>query len=275
VILFIKLSKASLVWLDTHIHLDATEYGGNQQSLITQARQAGVNGWVIPAITPNNFAAVRTLSHQIDGASYALGIHPMYIATLNDDALEALQAELENHKNDPKLVAVGEIGLDYFVPNQDLTKQMRFFKAQLKLAQRYALPVLLHVRRANDMIAKTLRQYPVCSGIAHAFNGSAQQAQMFVDLNLCLGFGGAATYPRALQIRERLATVPTSAIVLETDGPDIAPAWLSKQINPPAALAHIGSVLANIRGVAVLEFAELCNNNSRHVLPKLNYKDNK
>jgi TatD DNase family protein len=260
------------VWIDTHIHLDANEYQGQQAELIAQARAVGVNHWVIPAVEPNNFDAVRGIAHATQGAVYALGIHPMYVAHAPDHALERLQDALETHKHDPKLVAVGEIGLDYFVPNQtaeQLQKQQRFFTAQLKLAVRYELPVLLHVRRSVDHIAKYLRVHPVCGGIAHAFNGSAQQAQSLIDLNLCLGFGGAATYSRALQIRERLATVPASAIVLETDGPDISPEWIAKQINPPEALARIGQTLAAIRGMPTAEFAVLCRDNSLRTLPRL------
>ncbi len=256
-------------WIDTHIHLDAAEYGGNHAALIAQARTAGVGGWVIPAVMPRNFATVRELAHSVPGATYALGIHPMYVDNTPESALELLQAELETHHKDPKLVAVGEIGLDYFVPNQDIAKQQRFFTFQLKLAARYDLPVIMHVRRSVDHIAKYLRLHPVRGGIAHAFNGSAQQAQSLIDLNLCLGFGGAATYSRALQIRERLATVPAHAIVLETDGPDIAPEWLAKQVNPPEALAPIGQVLAGVRGMEVGEFAALCGENSERVLPRL------
>jgi TatD DNase family protein len=256
-------------WIDTHLHLDAPEYQGDQTALIAQAQAVGVGGWVIPAVAPSNFKAVRALAHATPGASYALGIHPLSLDHLPDSALEQLQAELDAHHKDPKLVAVGEIGLDYFMPHQDIAKQQRFFTAQLKLAARYGLPVLLHVRRSVDHIAKYLRLHPVGGGIAHAFNGSAQQAQSLIDLNLCLGFGGAATYTRALQIRARLASVPDHTIVLETDGPDIAPEWLAKQLNPPAALAQIGQVLAGIKGVPVAHFAQLCSDNSLRVLPKL------
>jgi TatD DNase family protein len=259
------------MWIDTHIHLDASEYAGAHAALIEQARAVGVSGWVIPAVAPSNFAAVRRIAHETAGAAYALGIHPLAVEQCPDEGLELLQAALDSHQHDPKLVAVGEIGLDFFMPNPtpaQLLKQQRFFTAQLKLARRYDLPVLLHVRRAVDHIAKHLRQHPVRGGIAHAFNGSAQQAQALIELNLCLGFGGAATYTRALQIRQRLASVPAHAIVLETDGPDIAPEWLAKQINPPAALAQIGAVLARIRGIPVDEFAALCGANSCRVLPR-------
>jgi TatD DNase family protein len=257
------------MWIDTHIHLDAAEYAGQQSELIAQARRVDVQGWVIPSVLPSNFDTVRALAHATPGAAYALGIHPLYVLQCADNALDQLQAALEANHTDPKLVAVGEIGLDYFVPGLDASMQQHYFKAQLKLAQRYGLPVILHVRRSADHIAKYLRQTPAPSGIAHAFNGSAQQAQALVDLGLCLGFGGAATYGRALQIRERLKTLPASSIVLETDGPDIAPEWLARQVNPPVALAGIGSVLAGIRGIDVSDFAGLCASNSFKALPRL------
>lgn len=257
------------MWIDTHIHLDAAEYAGQQTQLLAAARREGVSAWVIPAVWPSNFDAVRMLAHATPGGAYALGIHPMFAQQCAPDALDTLQAALEAHKNDPKLVAVGEIGLDYFVPDLNPALQAHYFKAQLKLAQRYGLPVIMHVRRSADHIAKYLRQTPVPSGIAHAFNGSLQQAQALVDLGLCLGFGGAATYGRALQIRERLKTLPMSSLVLETDGPDIAPEWLARQVNPPAALARIGAVLAGIRCMDAPEFATHCAANSLRVLPRL------
>ena len=271
------MPNASLLpaWIDTHIHLDAAEYGSpaSISGLLASARTAGVGGWVIPAVAPSNFRAVRDLANATIGACYALGIHPMYVQGCEDDALDVLAQWLAHHASDPKLVAVGEIGLDYFVPELTqgaaLARQQRFFKAQLKLAQRYDLPVLLHVRRAQDHIAAAVRKQPVAGGIAHAFNGSVQQARVFTDLGLKLGFGGAATYNRALQIREHIRSVPACAIVLETDGPDIAPEWLARQVNPPAALADIGVALAALRGMPVDEFAALCAANSRAVLPRM------
>lgn len=256
------------VWVDTHIHLDAPEYGANPTALLTAARAVKVGAWVIPAVVPSQFEAVRQLAHATPGAAFALGIHPLYVHQCGPDALDQLQGALDTYKNDPKLVAVGEIGLDGFVPGLDLQLQQHYFKMQLKLAQRYGLPVIMHVRRAVDLIAKHLRQLPVSGGIAHAFNGSAQQAQSLIESGLCLGFGGAATYTRALQIRERLRTVAASAIVLETDGPDMAPEWLARQVNPPEALAGIGRVLAQVRGVGADVFAAMSAENSGRVLPR-------
>ena len=281
------------MWTDTHIHLDAAEFGGDIQLHIDAARALGVTRWILPSEAPSNFDKVRSIAHANAGVFYALGIHPMYVKgedkseqtnaahsvnnPFDDSALELLQSALETHKNDPKLVAVGEIGLDFFNPNQtfyEIEQQHRFFKAQLKLASRYDLPVLLHVRRSVDEVCAALRKQPVVGGIAHAFNGSAQQAQALMNCGMALGFGGAATYTRALQIRERLRTVPDLAIVLETDGPDIPPAWLPRgenagdRINFPENLARIGHELATVRGMAVHDFAALTQANAARVLPK-------
>jgi TatD DNase family protein len=260
------------VWLDTHIHLDAAAYAGAQQHLLHEARQLGVNGWVIPAVSPASFETVRQLAHQTPGAAYALGIHPLWVERCDNTALAMLETALSQHQYDPKLVAVGEIGLDHFVPTltpESQKRQLHFFKTQLQLAQTYHLPVLLHVRRAQDLIAKTLRQHRVCGGIAHAFNGSTQQAHAFLDLGLRLGFGGAATYPRALNIREHVRMLPADSLVLETDAPDMQPQWLMRQTNVPASLATIGTTLADLRGMPHIEFAQLCRDNAYQTLPKL------
>jgi TatD DNase family protein len=264
------------MWFDTHIHLDCVQYAGQQADLITQARQAGVNQWVIPTTSPQNFTDVRQLAHQTAGAYYALGIHPLLMTDWTQaretHALETLAVALNTHQHDPKLVAVGEIGLDYFVPHLDYDQQLRVLKAQLTLAKQYNLPVLLHVRKAHDVVTQSLRKISVRGGIAHAFNGSAVQAQAFIQLGFCLGFGGAATYPRALRIRELLATVPAHHLVLETDGPDMAPIDFAKQINPPKALATIGMTLAQVRGLPVDDFARLCTTNSHRILNLKNIK---
>lgn len=256
--------------LDTHIHLDAAEYGGQAPSLAAQARSEGVTGWVIPAVAPFNFATVKNTAYAIEGAYYALGIHPMYVDPLGDEALAQLEAALEVAASDKKCVAVGEIGLDYFLPNLDRDKQMRFYMAQLKLAKKFDLPVILHVRRSQDMILKGLRQIKPRGGIAHSFNGSAAQARVFYELGFKLGFGGAATFTRALQIRERLREVPDDGFVLETDGPDIAPTFLpSHSINPPASLAGIAANLALVRGEDLISFKAKAWQNSLNALPKI------
>lgn len=233
---------------------------------------------MLPAVAPANFDAVRALAHA-HGDSYALGIHPLCTGDAADGDLELLDRALAAHHGDPRLVAVGEIGLDYFVPGLDGPKQERFYRAQLELAARHGLPVLLHVRRSADQLLKHLRRVAV-QGIAHAFNGSAQQAAEFVRLGFKLGFGGTVTFDRALQIRRLAGELPLSALVLETDAPDIPPHWLyttaderaagaGQGRNEPAQLPRIGAVLAGLRGMAPEELAAATTRNACEALPRL------
>lgn len=150
-------------------------------------------------------------------------------------------------------VAVGEIGLDHYVPGFDAARQEHFFVEQLKIARDFDLPVLLHVRRAVDQVLKCLRRISVRGGIAHAFNGSRQQADEFIRLGFKLGFGGAMTYPGSTRIRQLAATLPIDSIVLETDAPDMAPYWLAGQRNRPIELFRIARTLSELQGLSMAE----------------------
>lgn len=241
-----------LMLLDTHCHLDAREFDLDREVVIARAVSVGVKGIIIPAVEPANFEQVRTLAHLVPGGAYALGVHPMYVQNVGDDALTELRCALDAQRNDPRLVAVGEIGLDFFVPEisagEQRAKQERFYVEQLKLAIEFELPVILHVRRSQDVLLKYLRRHPVRGGLAHAFNGSMQQAEQFVAAGFVLGFGGAMTYTRALQIRRLACELPLDSIVLETDAPDIPPAWLTAQRrNEPAEAAGVAHALAELR----------------------------
>jgi TatD DNase family protein len=266
------------MWIDTHVHLDAPEFEPDRSAVRTRAATAGVVHCVLPAVAPANFDAVRELAHR-HGDSYALGIHPMCTGAATEEDLAKLDHALSQHRDDPRLVAVGEIGLDYFVPGLDGPKQEHFYREQLALARRHGLPVLLHVRRSADQLLKQLRRAGV-SGIAHAFNGSAQQAAEFVRLGFKLGFGGTLTYERALQVRRLARELPLTALVLETDAPDIPPHWLYKTAeeraggaaqgrNEPGELPRIAGVLAGLRGITPDELAVATTRNACDALPRL------
>ncbi len=276
------------MWLDTHCHLDASEFDADRAVVIQRAREAGVGLMVIPAVSPPTFATARAAAQQCGGA-YALGIHPLYVRdTPEQEALACLAQTLQTWRDDPRLVAVGEIGLDYFVPDlQDedsKSLQERLYAAQLDLAVAHGLPVILHVRRSADGLLKHLRRLrdagrPVCGGIAHAFNGSEQQAQAFLELGFKLGFGGAMTFERALQIRRLAASLPDTAIVLETDAPDIPPHWLYQTVaqraagqrsrNEPAELPRIALTLAQLRAWTPEQTRSRTTANALQALPRL------
>ncbi|MFZ6658724.1 TatD family hydrolase [Undibacterium sp. TJN19] len=263
------------MWIDTHCHLDASEFGGASLAMADQAAQAGVSGIVVPAVHVNNFEAVIELSRQRPACYFALGIHPMYVPTSKESDLQVLRekiASLMGQGNaSSRLVAIGEIGLDYFVPALTQSplreKQEFFYTEQLKIARDFGLPVLLHVRRSQDIILKHLRRIEVVGGIAHAFNGSQQQAQHFIKLGFKLGFGGAMTFSRALQIRRLATELPLESIVLETDAPDIAPSWIADGVNAPSQLPQIGTVLAELRGLSLAQTAAATTANALAVMP--------
>ncbi len=274
------------MWIDSHCHLDAPEFGPDHALAVAARRLAanrGVALCVIPAVERSNFDTVRRLAHRL-GDAYALGIHPLFVPQALDADLQALDTALSEHRDDPRLVAVGEIGLDFFVPSlcepAMRERQVLFYREQLKLARKHGLPVILHVRRSADALLKQLRELPTGGGIAHAFNGSAQQAQAFIELGLRLGFGGAATFEPARRLRELAASLPLSALVLETDAPDIPPQWLyatasqraagqAQGLNTPAELPRIGAVVADLRGMTPNELARATSDNACAALPRL------
>ena len=297
------------VWVDTHCHLDAEEFMPDAQAVRARAAMNNVAICVIPAVGAFNFDAARTLAHQT-GDAYALGTHPLYTPQAADTDLALLDTALTTHHADPRLVAVGEIGLDYFaagptqgkmrppggaatprsegawgptlVPDLDGPRQEFFYREQLKLARRYGLPVILHVRRSADQLLKQLRQIGPdgWQGIAHAFNGSEQQAQAFIGMGFKLGFAVAVTFDRALQLRRLASTLPLSAIVMETDAPDIPPHWVYRTAearagglpqgrNEPGELPRIAAVVAGLRGIGVDELRDATTRNAVAALPRL------
>jgi TatD DNase family protein len=262
---------------DTHCHLDAGEFESDRDWVVADAIAAGVGAILVPAVEVANFAAVKALCAPArfaggadpvaasprgissaalppHGASLRLqkiaiyaawGIHPMYTPQAREQDIAVLRRWL----NEERPAAVGEIGLDGFVPGLDMARQEWFLAEQLKLAREFDLPVLLHIRRAQDLVLKHLRRSGVRGGIAHAFNGSRQQADEFIKLGFKLGLGGAMTFPGSTRIRALAAALPLENIVLETDAPDIPPAW-SNARNTPATVAKYATVLAELRGEA-------------------------
>ena len=276
-----------LSWIDTHCHLDVSEFAPDAAQVRASAAEAGVAHCVLPAVAVANFEAVRTLAYA-HGDSYALGIHPLYVAQAGEHDLDALDAALTAQRDDPRLVAVGEIGLDYLVPalcqSPLRERQMHFYRAQLRLARKHGLPVILHVRRSADQLLQGLREVGAGAGpwqgIAHAFNGSIEQAQRLVGVGLKLGFGGAFTYDRALQLRRLATELPLEALVMETDAPDMPPHWLyttaaaraagqAQGRNSPQQLPRTGAALAALRGITPEAMAQASTANALAALPRL------
>lgn len=282
------------LWIDTHCHLDAPEFAADVAAVRARAWAVGVGHCVLPAVQAQDFERLQALARQT-GDSYALGIHPLYVAQADEADLSRLDAVLTRRRDDPCLVALGEIGLDYFVPALCASplreRQAHFYLAQLRLARRHGLPVILHVRRSADQLLKGLRAVaketngqgpaePPWRGIVHAFNGSLQQAQAFIALGFKLGVGGALTYDRAHNLRRLATELPLSSLVLETDAPDMPPHWLYATAeqrasgqpqgrNEPGELPRIAAELARLRGMTVEQLAVATTANAQQALPRL------
>jgi len=266
--------------IDTHCHLDDKRFDADRPDVMQRAQDAGVQHIVIPAVSPKNFVSVKQAAKAYPGGAYALGIHPLAVpdACLSD--LDYLQEAIEAALTDPRFVAIGEIGLDYYLShlkNDDMAKKQEiFYHEQLKLAHRYNLPVLVHVRRAQDRVLKYLRQVPDVQGVAHAFNGSEQQAQAFIKRGFYLGGGGAMTFTGSKRIRRLVAKLSLAHWVLETDAPDISPAWLHSQTldkqplrNEPAQVAGIAEVMADLKSLPVEQIQAQTIHNAFALLPRL------
>jgi TatD DNase family protein len=251
--------------IDTHCHLDAAAFANDRAQIAAQALALGVQRIVVPAVAVNGFSEVKSCVARYPACAAAYGIHPLYLRQAREEDITTLGLFLGAER----AVAVGEIGLDFFVGGIDRERQDWFFSEQLKLARQFQLPVILHVRRAIDPVLGQLRRHPVCGGIAHAFNGSRQQADQFIGMGFKLGFGGAMTYPGSRRIRELAASLPLDCIVLETDAPDMPPAWLQRGRNSPAELPRIAAVLAELRGISLAEVIAATSQAARQALPGL------
>jgi TatD DNase family protein len=252
---------AAPFFIDTHCHLDAAEFDADRDAEYARAVEAGVAIQIVPSVSRDNFAAVAATCAHYPGSLPAWGLHPMLLDVHRPEHIADLRAQIEAQRP----VAIGEIGLDLFVPKLDFSTQETFYVEQLKLAREYDLPVLLHCRYANDQILKHLRKIKVRGGIAHAFNGSSQQADEFIKLGFKLGFGGAFTWPRANNLRRLAVDLPLETIVLETDSPDIPPVWIGRGRNAPGELPRIAQSLAELRGMSVADVRDATTRNALEV----------
>lgn len=249
-------------FIDTHCHFDFPPFVDDAENSIARAAQAGVEHIIVPCVDASRFALVSQLAQQHAALYAALGLHPINIAQHQEDHLDRLEQHLQTA--DAKRVAIGEIGLDLYMNDPDFDKQTRLLDAQLKLAKRYDLPVILHSRRTHDKLAMHLKRQDLPrTGVVHGFAGSLQQAQRFVEMGYKIGVGGTITYPRASKTRDVMAQLPLSALLLETDAPDMPLNGFQGQPNRPEQAARVFSTLCELRDEPADEIAAALLNNTR------------
>lgn len=231
--------------IDAHCHLDFTDFDSDREAVIEAARRVGVGHFVVPGTQRAHWKRVLALGERRD-VSVALGLHPYFIDAHRDADLDALAEMLDAH---PEVVGLGECGIDARF-DDTLSRQWHYFEAQLALAKRFNLPIVVHCVQANDQVAKCLKEEDLpARGLIHAFAGSAQQAQRFIDLGYVLGFGGVTTFARAKRVHEAVRAVPDDSFVLETDSPDMPLAGYQGQRNEPSRVALVARHIATLRGV--------------------------
>lgn len=236
------------VLIDSHCHLDFTVFDEDRDTLLQRARKSGVHAFVVPGVTAARFTHVLDLAKRTPDLFPALGLHPCFMPEHHAEHLQLLEQCLEAGK----VYAVGEIGLDLFIPAADFNAQHQLFEAQVQLAKQFQLPVILHVRKAHDQVLALLRKVHFKQGgIVHAFSGSLQQAKQYMDMGFLLGVGGTVTYPRATKVRQWVAELPLNAFALETDAPDMPMFGRQGQVNSPEYLPQVLERVAELRGEGI------------------------
>ena len=230
--------------VDSHCHLDASEFDRDRDAVIARARAAGVMRQVIPAVSAASWPKLREVCAGTDGLFPAYGLHPMYLQEHRDEHLEELGDWIQREHP----CAIGECGLDFFIDGLDPRAQQHFFDGQLELARAHALPLIVHARRSVDAVIASIKRIGGLRGVVHSFSGSAEQARQLAQLGFMVGLGGPVTYERANRLRKLAASVPIESLLLETDSPDQPDAGIRGQRNEPARLANVLQVVADLRG---------------------------
>mgnify|MGYP002620836485 CR=1 FL=1 len=250
--------------IDSHCHLDVEAFDADREAVLARCHEQGVNTIVVPGISAATWGRLLQVCRRHDGLHPALGLHPYYIREHRQAHLQTLEQHLADESD---LVAVGEIGLDFYIDDPDRERQIELFQAQLAIAQAAAMPVIVHVRKAHNEVLKALKDGRFTQGgIMHAYNGSLQQAQEYMDLGFKLGFGGMITYERSRKLRGLVAELPLEAMVLETDAPDMSGDICHGERNSPQYLPHYLEVFASLREESVAQVAQVTSANVRAAL---------
>ncbi len=250
--------------IDSHCHLDFSIFDLDRDQILSRCNDLGIKSLIIPAVTVSSWQRLLSVCAQSKVLHPALGLHPMFMQEHKPEHIDHLKDSVTQHKR--TLVAIGEIGLDFYLPDHDKQAQTVLFTEQLKIAQDTELPVLLHVRKAHDQTVSCLKKHPVNGGIVHAFNGSMQQADHYQKLGFLFGVGGAITHPNATRLRSLMAQLPLSSLVLETDSPDMPIANMIGTRNSPENIPKILATLAELRSETAEEIALITTQNCQRLI---------
>ena len=248
--------------VDTHCHLDVVDFDIDRSDVLKRCRHGGINKIIVPAIQSESWSNLLNLCKTEAGLYPALGLHPVFLKQHHPEDINNLDNLLEKVRP----IAVGEIGLDFYIKELDQQQQIDLFEAQLFIAKKYELPVILHVRKAHDQVLQLLKKIKVKGGFCHAFNGSIQQAEKYIELGFKLGFGGTLTYKNSTKIHQLAKSLPLEFIVLETDAPDMVVESHRGERNSPEYIVDALFALAKIKDESVDFIAKQTTLNANDVM---------
>lgn len=237
---------------DSHIHLDDLNLYYDLDRHIANAQHNHIQGWIIPGTETQGFNRINKITTIHSNAYAAFGLHPYFIHNHTEQDLVILKDTLQHYP----AVAIGECGLDLMIPEPDMEKQLHFFKAQIKLALEFDLPLIIHTRKTVDIVLKEIRKHPALHGVLHSFSGSIQQAEIALKHNFLLGFGGACTFPRANKLHSLIRFLSLNDILIETDAPFQRGAYRDNGINYPQDLLEIAKAIASLREDSLQSIAQ-------------------
>jgi len=252
-------------FIDVHAHLDMLE--DSPEETLLKAKAVGVSKIVTIGTEPADHPVVLAIAQKLYPDVYCtLGIHPHHGAVWTEQA----GAFIEKHITDKEVIAVGEIGLDYYYKQSPIEEQKDAFRKQLDLAGRYKMPVEIHTRDAEPDTVEILKEFKgQVTGLIHCFTGSAWLARQCLDLGYNISFSGVVTFKNADDLRETCKFVPLDRLHVETDAPFLAPVPLRGKKNTPAFVVHTAALVAGLKGITVEELSQATNANARQLFPKI------
>ena len=248
--------------IDSHCHIDFAAFDHDRQAVLEACEKKNIYRIVVPGVTEESWSKLLEVCTKTDICKPALGLHPVFIDQHQPNHLTKLDQLITQQE----VVAVGEIGLDFYLRNLDKEKQELYFSKQLIIAKKHSLPVIIHNRKAHDQALKLLRENPVPGGIIHNFGGSIQQAYKYIELGFKLGFGGMLTFDRSRKLRLLAKQLPIESIVLETDAPDLTVEPHRGTRNSPEYLGFVLEAVAEIKNLDPKEVADITTQNCIDVL---------
>lgn len=263
----------SLTWFDAHCHFDFSALDQHRDADWSLAHSMGVSGIIIPGVSRQQSASLTTFVQRHPYCHPAVGLHPYWCEQHRDADIDWLDAHLHHNADKGGVIAIGECGMDrHLIKSQGIVwdEQWHWCMAQIELAERHKKPLILHIRGAHDEVAAELKRRRFAyGGLVHAFSGSLQQGLRWHELGFALGVGGAMTHPGATRLRKTLSDLPLESLLLETDSPDMRPAFMRRAENSPAMIPLYGAILASIKDHSLTEISAVTQQNLYRIFPSL------